>query len=327
METETLHVARQRSTLVLGAGGFMGAAWMLGTLQAIHEETGWDPRTADCVVGTSAGALVGALLAGGLSPRQIVALAREPSGQAVLRRVQVHWSFPRPVLGSPELAFRSLLQPWRYGPLGIIGWLPQGVISTEPLQELLTMAGATDWPADKRLWVVAIDYATGERVAFGRDDDPRADLPAAAAASCAVPGFYFPVAIEGRRYVDGGMYSTANLDLACGIDSDLTICLHPMSSRFRGRLLEPTGRIATIVRGNPAGRLDREVARLTRLGRRVLVLEPHAADVRAMGYNYMSADRAKHVLRTARQTAAGRLRGTRLGRTLAGLAEGSAQVA
>jgi NTE family protein len=308
-----------RTALVLGAGGLVGAAWMVGALRAIREESGWDPRHADCIVGTSAGAAIAALLASGRSPLQIERLARAQGIEAAAS-LRMHWSFPRPVLGSPELALRSLIQPWRYGPAGIVGWLPQGVVSTKALEAFLVAAGARSWPAGRCLWTVAVDYSTGARVVFGREGAPAVTLPKAVAASCAVPGFFFPVAARGRRYVDGGMYSTANLDLVTELDADVVVCLHPMSSRFRGGLLEPTGPIATIVRGDPAGRLDREVRQVTASGREVLVLEPNAADVRAMGYNYMSARRATLVAESSHRNTAARLRSTRLGRALRELA-------
>ena len=311
---------------MLGAGGIVGAAWMVGALRAIHEETGWDPRRADCILGTSAGAAVGALLATGLTPAQIEAQARQSDTEIATRGgVRLHWSFPRPVLGSPELALRSLIEPWRYGPAGIIGWLPQGVISTGAIESLITDAAPADWPADKRLWIVAIDYRTGERVVFGRPGTAAASLSKAVAASCAVPGYFFPVTIQGRQYVDGGMYSTSNLDLVAELAADVVVCLHPMSSRFRGGLWEPTGALASIVRGNPRARLDGEVRRLAASGPEVLVLEPRAADVRAMGYNYMSPRHAAKVARTSLQTTSVALRGTGVGRALRAL--GSAPVA
>ena len=78
--------------------------------------------------------------------------------------------------------------------------------------------------------VVACDYATGRRTVFGRPKSPKADLADAVAASCAIPGFYHPVTIAGRRYVDGGMYSTSNLDILRDAHMDLVICLNPTSS-------------------------------------------------------------------------------------------------
>ncbi|MEO6025656.1 MAG: patatin-like phospholipase family protein, partial [Candidatus Binatia bacterium] len=64
-----------RIGLVLGAGGATGHAFHIGVLSALEEATGWDPRTADVIVGTSAGAVIAALLRGGLSPRDLAARA------------------------------------------------------------------------------------------------------------------------------------------------------------------------------------------------------------------------------------------------------------
>src|SRR2546427_10670941 len=62
-----------RVGLVLGAGGVLGGAWLTGGLHALATETGWDPASADYVVGTSAGAMMGGLLASGVPPWFMVA--------------------------------------------------------------------------------------------------------------------------------------------------------------------------------------------------------------------------------------------------------------
>lgn len=77
---------------------------------------------------------------------------------------------------------------------------------------------------------MAVDYATGRRVAFGRAGSPPARLPDAVAASCAIPGFYRCVEINGRSYVDGGVRSTSNLDALRGEPLDLVVALNPTSS-------------------------------------------------------------------------------------------------
>src|SRR4029434_8874067 len=105
-------------------------------------------------------------------------------------------------------------RPHRHTPASVFsGWLPQGFISTEPLRDQVRRVVPSGWAPHPGLWVIACDYATGRRVAFGRKDAPKAELADAVAASCAIPGFYRPVEIGGRRYVDGGTYSTSNLDL------------------------------------------------------------------------------------------------------------------
>ena len=87
------------------------------------------------------------------------------------------------------------------------------MISTEPLKDTIRRVVPSGWTPHPGTWIVACDYADGHRVAFGRHDAPQAELADAVAASCAIPGFYHPVDIAGRRYVDGGLWSTSNLEI------------------------------------------------------------------------------------------------------------------
>ncbi|MGH3466527.1 MAG: patatin-like phospholipase family protein, partial [Thermocrispum sp.] len=127
------------------------------------------------------------------------------------------------------------------------------------------------------------------RVAFGREDAPPAELADAVAASCAIPGFYHPVTIGGRRYVDGGVYSSTSADLLAGEPLDEVLVLAPMAGA------------APLVRPRSAGealdlgarrlmhrRLLAEVAALRRAGLTVRVFTPTAADREAMGTNPLS---------------------------------------
>ena len=108
--------------------------------------------------------------------------------------------------------------------------MPDGPISTEPIRETVRATCATGWAPHPNFWAVAVDYATGDRTPFGRADAPDCDLADAVAASCAIPGFYRSVRIGPRRYVDGGVHSTTNLDLLALSDLDLVMCLSPTSS-------------------------------------------------------------------------------------------------
>lgn len=325
--------APARAALVLSGGGLVGGAWMIGALNAITAETGWDPGSADYVLGTSAGAMIGGLLASGVPPWLLLAYAEgQPleglpevvrGGNRFGSDIRMHWSFPRPVLGSPALAMRSLREPWKYGPLGIVAWLPHGMLSTEPLKEAVRTLVPSGWSSHPNLWVVAIDYRTGTRVVFGRAGAPQADLADAIAASCAIPGFYFPVTIGGRRYIDGGLYSPANLDLVRASDAELVICLNPMSSSHRGRWFESTGAIASLIRGDNRVILDREVRSLQRAGKRVILLEPSAEDINVMGFNYMSRRRADKVVEAAVKTTREALSKTEGGRWLRDLPSGA----
>src|SRR5690348_7989860 len=93
-----------RSALVLSGGGTVGGAWMVGALHAIATETGWDPGSADFVLGTSAGSMVGAMLVAALPAWLLRAYGSgEPAGgegaDPFGASFRLHWTFPRPVLG------------------------------------------------------------------------------------------------------------------------------------------------------------------------------------------------------------------------------------
>ena len=305
--------AHARSALVLSGGGIVGGAWMVGALHAIAMETGWDPGSADYVLGTSAGSMIGAMLVTAMPAWLLRAYGsgeelREDGAHPFGASFRVHWTFPRPVLASPELALRSLREPWRYGPAGILAWLPQGVISTEPLKAAIRRFVPSGWTAHDHLWVTAVDYDSGQRVVFGRAGEPLADLADAVAASCAIPGFYHPVAIRGRRYIDGGMYSPANLDVVRDTDAEVVVCINPVSSRERGGLFSAAGPLAALVRGDNRVLIDREALMLRRAGKRVVLVEPTAADLRVMGFNYMSRKRLDLVVEAAELTVTKMLR-------------------
>ena len=118
------------------------------------------------------------------------------------------------------------------------------------------------WGPHPGLWIVACDYATGRRVAFGRTGSPPAELADAVAASCAIPGFYRPVEIAGRRYVDGGMYSASNLDLLRAEELDLVICLNPTSSLHPLRAVDPREWGSLVFRRASGRRLGSEAKKL-----------------------------------------------------------------
>ncbi len=164
-------------------------------------------------------------------------------------------------------------------------------------------------------WAVAADYRSGKRVAFGRHDAPPASAGDAVAASCAIPGFYHPVKVAGQRYVDGGICSTSNLDLLCGADLDLVVCLNPMSSVAPVAGGSPADRFARVMRAAAGRRLAHEARKLRSQGTDVLVLQPGRDDCALMGFNLMSGSRRVQVMEQARKSVARelhRLRGTQL---------------
>ena len=308
--------------LVLGAGGVLGGAWLTGALDALARESEWDPAAAEYIVGTSAGSMIGALVASGIPPWFMVAHSRgevfeglngpdgRPAAQADRAAgavFKLHRGLPMIGPGSLRMAFTSLRNPLRHTPLQMLaGWLPAGIVSTDSLQELVRRAVADEWVAHPNFWAVACDYQSGRRVPFGRIDAPSADIAQAVAASCAIPGFYRPVRINGRRYVDGGVCSVSNLDLVAGRGLDLVICLNPLTSSDKEEGLLDL--LPVFTNGSGRRRLAHEERKLRRFGSEVLVIEPTAEDRAGMGRNWMNGERRRQVIETARRTVAKQLR-------------------
>lgn len=324
-----------RVGLILGAGGVLGGAWLTGGLEALATETGWDPASAELIVGTSAGSMISALVAGGVPPWFMVAhsagesfpgltdASGRPAAEADRAAGAVFRLQPGvPPLGpgSWRLVMNTLARPHRHRPAALAaGWLPRGFISTEPLKETVRRVVPHGWAEHPGLWIVGCDYATGRRVAFGRAGAPPAELPDAVAASCAIPGFYRPVEIAGRRYVDGGMYSTSNLDIVREAGLDLVICLNPTSSLHPTRAWNPADRLAQTVRSTSGRRLGREARALRERGTQIVLVQPLQEDLDVIGPNLMSRRRRAEVIATATRTVRAQLRAPGVAEKLAGL--------
>ena len=327
-----------RVGLVLGAGGVLGGAWLTGGLEALARETGWDPASAEYVAGTSAGAMIGALCASGVPPWFMVAHSAGETFEGVVDAdgrpaaeadrsagavYKLERALPPIGPGSWSLAMRSMLRPHRHTPAAVVaGWLPRGMISTRPLEDIVRRVVPTGWSGHPNLWIVACDYATGRRVAFGHKGAPEADLAKAVAASCAIPGFYHPVTIGRRRYVDGGLYSNSNLDLLRGEKLDLVICLNPTSTLYPMRAWNPAERIAAIARRDSGRRLGSEAKKLRAAGTQVVLIQPTGKDLEVMGPNLMSRRRRHDVIRTSIETVGEQLRDSEVAELLSHLPPG-----
>jgi NTE family protein len=227
--------------------------------------------------------------------------------------------------GSWQLIRRSLTAPHRHRPTAFVaGWLPRGVISTEPLKDTIRRVVDHGWSEHPGHWVIACDYSDGHRVAFGRADAPKADLADAVAASCAIPGFYRPVDIAGRRYVDGGLWSTSNLDVLRNEGLDLVVCLNPTSSLHPPHAWNPAERIAHVVRRGSGRRLGWEARKLRQAGTELVLVQPTREDLDVMGVNLMSTRRRHEVIETAIRTVTEQLRAPAVRELLTGLPEGEA---
>jgi NTE family protein len=324
--------------LVLGAGGVLGGAWLTGGLAALADQTGWDPGAADYIVGTSAGSVIGGLVASGVPPWFMVAhsggetfegvvdadgqpaASASRSGGAVFK---LHRGMPALGPGSWRLGVAAMRNPARYTPATVMGaWLPVGVVSNESIKDVIRRMVPDGWTDHPNTWIVASDYGSGRRVPFGREDAPEADLADAVAASCAIPGFYRPVEIGGRRYVDGGMYSASNLDLLAGRDLDLVICLNPTSTRHTDASRNPLDRVAQAVRAAAGRRLGREARKVREQGTEVVLIQPVADDLALMGRNLMRRKGRHDVIEMARRTVAEQLQAPEIAELVAGLPHG-----
>lgn len=214
-----------RVGLVLGAGGVTGEAFHLGVLAALAEVTGWDARAADIVVGTSAGALVGAYLRGGFGISDQIASwlggDRSDQGAGLVAAMGPPGHLPsRPPWRRPwrPAGPNLLARPWGRR-IGVLGGalLPAGQAAGDPVVvRLLGLYPDGGWPG-KPLLIVAVRLSDGARVVFGTPEAPRAAVPDAVRASCAIPGHLTPVAIEtgpkSTRYLDGAVHSPTNADV------------------------------------------------------------------------------------------------------------------
>ncbi|MFC4502638.1 MULTISPECIES: patatin-like phospholipase family protein [Streptomyces] len=307
--------------LVLGCGGTLGAAWTTGALHSLRQALDWDPREAAVLVGTSAGAELAALLGAGIGVDTLLAaqLAESDAPPELARHFAAppRGIPPRPAAfpGSPGLARRALRREIP-ALAGLSGALPQGRGDARRLTALADwLAPGGRWVSHPATWLVATDFDTGRRTVFGHPDTPEAALRDALRASWAVPGWFPPVRIGGRRYADGGILSTASADLLVPAGLDEVYVLAPMSSSTPAPRTG-LGRAEALLRRAMTRTLDAECAALRAAGTRVVRIEPTATDLKVMGGNAMAAGRRLAVLETALRTTRAVVRrhiGTRTG--------------
>lgn len=249
--------------LVLGGGGVTGVAWELGLLAGLADR-GVDLAGADLVVGTSAGSVVGAQVCSGTPLAELYAAQlRPPRGELTARlgvAVLLRWAWAGARGGDAQ---RSRA---RVGAMALAARTPSEASRRAVLESRLPVR---EWPA-RRLLVTAVDAASGEFVVF--DADAGVSLVDAVGASCAVPGVWPPVTIGTRRYVDGGVRSSVNADLAAGAAA--VVVLAPVTAGF-----------------GPGPRLAAQVAQLRAAGSRVVVVTPDSGSRRAIGRNVLDPAR------------------------------------
>ncbi|MEU1431073.1 patatin-like phospholipase family protein [Nocardia sp. NPDC005746] len=246
-----------RRALVLGGGGAVGLSWMAGVVIALRA-AGIDPAAADRIVGTSAGAVVGA------------ALAAEVDLNLLLRRPSTETAELEPIAFDPD-SFGEIL-----GLLGTPGLDPAearrraGARALEMnlgdpathIARIGAFVGHSDWP-QRDLLITAISVDTGELQAW--TPSGKATLPEALASSTSVPGVFPPIPIDGVHYFDGGMRSPINADLAAGAERMLVV--EPLAHLF------------------PHAPSDRDLG-----GATTMFIAPDTDAIAAFGPNLFSAD-------------------------------------
>jgi NTE family protein len=284
--------------LVLGGGGVLGEAWMMGVLAGIEDGTGFDLRDCESFVGTSAGAIVASHLAAGRSPRRPAAVGTEiqVSDAQPVRGLAVAALGAARRAGSFALAASSAFAPLALGvaaPGGalvrslMLRGLPRPPDTLRQLKEHVQRSGAR---FDGRLRVTAVDRRTGRRVVFGSPGAPRATVAEAVEASCTVPWLFAPVTIDGREYVDGGVWSPTNLDAAPAGRDTHVLCLNPTAS------LAPSHTLLTVMRNVARSAVSIESLALRRRGAAVRTVAPNAECAAAMGSNFMDQEPRSRVL-------------------------------
>jgi NTE family protein len=305
--------------LVLGGGGVLGGAWMVGALTALESVHSVDARDADVIIGTSAGSVMAAMLGAGVGVAEVRAHQlghRVSTGPLAAADWDYDTStggplppFPRLTPGSTALFTQNVGRLRRLPPTAVLSaFLPEGRGRLDAVGGLIRALVPSGWAPHAGVRAVAMDYESGRRVAFGAGGAPDADLADAVMASCAIPGWYQPVTIGGRRYVDGGACSATNVDLAAALGLDEVFVLAPMVSFAFDRPTHWRARAERRWRARVTRRCLREVAKVHGGGTDVTVVGPGPEDLEAIGANLMAVERRQLVLETSLATSARALR-------------------
>lgn len=295
------HALMKTVGIVLGAGGLVGQAFQSGVLASLETDLGWDPRRADVIVGTSAGALSGTALR---MDTEVLDLAQWTLGGVTEGQLLSEFHAVRQSLPPPRL--RTVLRPWRtpsrgavlaalrrtaeFRSLALLATIvPTGHVSMMDHVDFSRGALPGVWPDGLR--ICACRRSDGARVVFGIPGAPEATLTAAAAASCAIPGYLAPVVIDGIPYIDGGAWSPTNADVLIDDHLDLVLVVSPMSGTSRNW--------DWALRRWARRRLQREIDALEATGTQVVCFEPGVDTVSKMGLDPMARDRNPEVLRSA----------------------------
>ena len=304
--------------LVLASGGTLGEAWMSGLLAGVEDATGHDFRHVVSLIGTSAGSLVAAALVAGQRPRRPrpkqprpELTSGAPAGADVIPDSTaaatglVPWL---PIRGTTLLNVAreaARLAGVAATPLAPVALALGSTSSSAMRGALLSRAPGTDTSLkaihdgvdetgarfDGRLRIVAVDRGSGRRVVFGAPGAPDATVAQAVQASCSVPWIFAPVTIDGREYVDGGVWSNTNLDVAPAARETQVLCLNPIAS-LDIALASPFGLLRALAGSTAA----LETLTLRSRGAKVRMIGPSPQIAKVMGPNLMDSRLREQVL-------------------------------
>ena len=286
-----------RVGLVLGAGGVLGASWLIGALEALEAETGWRARTPSTSSARRPGRssvpsrprasrrsnerLRGRPSLDGFADAE--ARADAISARLLGTEYRLHRALPPIGPGSWRLALSTLRIRAATRRRAVRRRLAAARLHLDrspsrPGRELVRGG----WPDHPGYWAVAADYGPAARRLRQRRGAARRALPKRSPPRARSPASTTRSRSAGRRYVDGGICSTSNLDLLAGHDLDLVVCLNPMSSVHRSSAARRPTASPRYARGGrpPPGPRGTQAARA---GTEVLILQPGAEDCALMG--------------------------------------------
>ena len=311
-----------RLGLVLGGGGLVGLGYHAGVMKAL-DEFGADVSSADLIVGTSAGSIIGSYLAAGWAASDFYEYAhgRHPNSLADEndQRAEVNRIFTPLYNSNAERLRRSIggifalassrgywqrasghREPHR----SLKKLFPAGMYSTAETRDRLWNDLPEEWPREG-LYICAVDLFTGKRVPFGHPEAPKAPLPDAVLASTAIPGVFPAVKIGDRSYVDGGAASATSLDLATAAGCDAILCVAPLGYKNDGVASPRDPRMfgPVLMRSFFARALRKEVNAARDKGVVVFVIRPWLTELKEHGTNSMRHfDRARFAESTRQGT-------------------------
>jgi NTE family protein len=308
-------VRTPRRGLVLGGGGVLGGTWAVGALMAMQEQFGFAAADADVIVGTSAGSVLAALIGGGVTVDE---LRQHYGDEVVTSGPLAGYDFDpiqatggrrpaRPKLlgpGSPRLIGSSLRRLGQLPATTVLSaFMPEGTRSLERIGHLVdAVTPLGEWSPHRGIWVVAMDYEDGRRIVFGRPGAPVAPLSSAVMASCAIPGWFAPVPINGRTFVDGGAVSATSIDVVAHAGLDELYVVAPMVSFAMDSPSGVTARLERRWRVEVTKAALQEAARVRAAGTLVRMVGPGPEDLVAIGANLMDDTRMRFVLETSLRT-------------------------